>query len=143
MSQDWNSPPSPPSPPPGWGSPPPSPMGLPPGAGGVPGGNGEQDNTFAIVSLVSGGIGTVSMACCCIPFVSYFAVVLIGIGSITAIITGVLGLQESQRTGKRRNESIAGIVLGVVPLVVLVVMGVLALLGVAALGVAGATLPHQ
>lgn len=82
---------------------PPGYTGPAPGGGYMTGGGGNGPggtNTLAIVSLVLGIL-------CCLPF------------SIGAIITGVIAQNQIKQTGEKGRElAIAGIVLGVLALLV-------------------------
>jgi hypothetical protein len=91
--------------------------------GGGPMGAGGENN-MALVSVISGGISAGSLLCCCIPFVGYLSWLVVPLAGITAIVTGVLGLKEANETGVRKNEAIAGIALGSIG-IVLIVVGIL------------------
>lgn len=114
--------------------------GVPQGPmGGDPMGGGE--NNLALASLICGGVSVAGLLCCCIPFLNYASYVIVPCCGLAAIITGILGLREANQTGVRKNEAIAGIVLGSVGFVMIAIAIVIAILGVAsfaALGAAGA-----
>lgn len=160
MSQDWNQPPQQNLPPSGFGQPAPGggfgapggqPFGAPPGgppaggppAGGppmgVPGGQpfGGGENNLALASLICGGVSVVSLLCCCVPLLNYASYVIVPCCGLAAIITGILGLREANQTGVRKNEAIAGIVLGSVGFVMIAIAIVLAIVGVGAVAALG------
>ncbi|GAB4202976.1 MAG: hypothetical protein OHK0013_16700 [Sandaracinaceae bacterium] len=152
MSQDWSQPPQQNLPPSGFGQPAPDggfgapgqppPFGSPPG-GGVPGGAplgglpGGGENNLAMASLICGAVSVASLICCCIPFLNYASYVIVPCCGLAAIITGILGLREANRTGVRKNEAIAGIVLGSVGFVMIAIAIVLAIVGVGAIAALG------
>jgi hypothetical protein len=109
------------------------------GGGGVPmgqpGGGGE--NNLALASLICGGVSVVSLLCCCVPLLNYASYVIVPCCGLAAIITGILGLREANQTGVRKNEAIAGIVLGSVGFVMIAIAIVLAIVGVGAVAALG------
>jgi hypothetical protein len=141
-------------PPPGGGpagGPPPGGFGAPPGGGppgGVPQGPmgggpmGGGENNMALVSLISGGVSAGSLLCCCIPFVGYLSWLVVPLAGITAIITGILGLKEANETGVRKNEAIAGIALGSIGIVLIVVGILVTVFAGVGFGMLGAMQPH-
>lgn len=123
-------PPNPGGAPGGFG--PPGGFGAPPGGGpgGVPGGGvpgGGSENNLALASVICGGVSLVSLLCCCIPIVNYVVWIIAPLAGIAAIITGILGLREANETGVRKNEAIAGIVMGAVGFVMIAIVIVLGL----------------
>lgn len=81
-----------------------------PGFGPAPTGGGK--NQLAMASLVTGAVSVVSTFCCCIPIVGIVAYLVVPLAGVAAVATGVMGLQHANRTGVGKNESIAGIALG-------------------------------
>ncbi len=151
MSQDWNQSPQQNLPPSGFGQPqqgapfgapgpgggvPPAggPMGGGPMGGGPMGGGpmGGAENNLALASLICGGVSVASLICCCIPLLNYASYVIVPCCGLAAIITGILGLREANQTGVRKNEAIAGIVLGSVGFVMIAIAIVLAIVGIGA-----------
>jgi hypothetical protein len=124
---------------------------APPG-GGPPGGvpqlpmsggpMGGGENNMALVSLISGGVSAGSLLCCCIPFVGYLSWLVVPLAGITAIITGILGLKEANETGVRKNEAIAGIALGSIGIVLIVVGILVTVFAGVGFGMLGAMQPH-
>jgi hypothetical protein len=103
--------------PPPYGQPP----GYPPGPPGAPGGYGapQQTSPLAIVSLVLGILG--------VPCCGFF---VLGIG---AAVTGFLArkqIAESQGRLKGNGMALAGLILGIVMIVIAVVYWILILAGV-------------
>lgn len=130
---------------PGYGGPPgpggpggPGGYGAPPPAG-IPGGT---ENNLALASVICGGISVVSLFCCCVPFVNYIVWVVAPLTGIAAIITGILGLREANETGVRKNEAIAGIAMGSVGFIMILVVIAIALLGLGSVAALGAMQPH-
>lgn len=105
-------------PPPGWGGQPQWQPQTPPPAwaqqGGPPGGYGQPQrspgtNALAIVSLIAG------------------IVWIFGLGSLVAVITGVIALSQISKRGQGgRGMAIAGIVLGAVGLLGAILIAILA-----------------
>lgn len=101
--------PLPPPPEPSTAPPVPAPLGVAPTA--VPAAARPQSNSMAILALV---LGILSFVC------------LWGIGGVLAIVFGVLGLGRARSTdGEGRGLSVAGIVLGIVNIMVSIVVVVL------------------
>lgn len=135
----------------GFGAPPggapggaPGGFGAPPG-GGPPGGmppmgdpTGGGENNMALASVICGGVSVAGLLCCCIPFVNYASYVLVPLAGIAAIVTGILGLREANQTGVRKNEAIAGIVMGSIGFVMIAIAIVLAIVGIGAAAAMGA-----
>ncbi|MBX7195549.1 MAG: DUF4190 domain-containing protein [Sandaracinaceae bacterium] len=122
--------------PPGGGAP----FGAPPGGGGPMPGGGE--NNLALASIICGGVSVAGLLCCCIPFLNYASYILVPLAGLAAIITGILGLREANQTGVRKNEAIAGIVMGSVGFVMIAIAIVLAIVGIGAAAAIGAANPH-
>ncbi len=102
---------------------------------------GGGENNLALASLITGGVSVAGLLCCCIPFLNYASYVIVPCCGLAAIITGILGLREANQTGVRKNEAIAGIVMGSVGFVMIAIAIVLAIVGIgaaAAIGAAGA-----
>lgn len=108
--------------------------------GGGPMGGGE--NNMALVSVISGGVSAGSLLCCCIPIVGYLSWLVVPLAGITAIVTGIMGLKEANETGVRKNEAIAGIALGSVGIVLIVVGIVVMLFAGVGFGMLGAMQPR-
>ena len=98
-----------PPPPPGYASPPE--YGAPyPGGYGYPSAPPTGTNTLAIVSLVASVIG-----------------LLCGIGSIVGIVTGALAINQMKQTRQDgRGLAVAGIVVGVVTLLISIALAIYA-----------------
>jgi hypothetical protein len=103
--------------------------------GGGPMGGGE--NNMALASLICGGVSVAGLLCCCIPFLNYVSYLLVPLCGIAAIITGILGLREANVTGVRKNEAIAGIVMGSIGFVMIAIAIVLAIVGIGAAAAMG------
>ena len=131
------------------GPPAPQGYGAPPGGygppGGVPGGGvpgGGAENNLALASVICGAISVVSLLCCCVPFVNYIVWVVAPLTGIAAIITGILGLREANETGVRKNEAIAGIAMGSVGFVMILVVIAIAVIGLGSVAAFGAANQH-
>ncbi len=86
----------------------------------------KKTNTLAIVAVVCGGVGLVLSFCC-----GVFGVPV----DIAAIVCGAIALSQIQRTGEQgRGLAIAGIVMGVLWIILAIVM---VILGVAMQGMQG------
>ncbi len=122
--------------------------GFGPPGGGVPqapmggGPMGGGENNLALASIITGGVSVAGLLCCCIPFLNYAAYVIVPCCGLAAIITGILGLREANQTGVRKNEAIAGIVMGSVGFVMIAIAIVLAILGAASFLALGAANAH-
>jgi len=112
-----------------------------PGGYGVPGGGGAENN-LALASVICGAVSVVSLLCCCVPFVNYIIWIIAPLTGIAAIITGILGLREANETGMRKNEAIAGIVMGSVGFLMIAVVIIIAILGIGGLAAFGAATPY-
>jgi len=99
-----------------------------------------QSNTLAIVSLVLGILSLVFFPCCCLPFVSYLAMVVVPILALAAIITGFLGLSAAKTSGTGKGMAMGGLITGfgsvLLGLIYFVII-ILAMFGVVALNVVG------
>ena len=85
----------------------------------------QPSNGLAIAGLVTGIVGA---ALSLIPFVGVF---LCWLPALLAIVFGFIAIGTAKRTGLRRNESLAAIILGFVPIPV-TVLYILIGVGVAA-----------
>ena len=72
----------------------------------------RTQNQLAMASLATGAISVFSTFCCCIPIVGIVAYFVVPLAGVAAVATGALALQEANRTGIGKNESIVGIALG-------------------------------
>ncbi len=125
------------------GPPAPQGYGAPPGGYGPPGGvPGGAENNLALASVICGAISVVSLLCCCVPFVNYIVWVVAPLTGIAAIITGILGLREANETGVRKNEAIAGIAMGSVGFVMILVVIAIAVIGLGSVAAFGAANQH-
>lgn len=70
----------------------------------------QPSNGLAIAGLVTGIVGA---ALSLIPFVGIF---LCWLPALLAIVFGFIAIGTAKRTGLRRNESLAAIILGFVPI---------------------------
>lgn len=104
--------------------------------GGGPTGGGE--NNMALASVICGTVSLVGLLCCCVPILNWASYILVPLCGIAAIITGILGLREANVTGVRKNEAIAGIVMGSVGFVMIIIGIVIGLLGFGAMAASGA-----
>lgn len=97
-------------------------------------------NTLATVSAVLGVVSVLGTCCCCVPLISYLAMVLVPMLSLAAIITGIFARQQAQRTGVGMTPAMIGIGGGIGAVVIMVIMfglGALAGVGFMALSVLG------
>lgn len=91
-------------------------------------------NDVAMAALICGAVSMLSNVCCCIPFVNWFAWIVVVGAAIGAIVCGIIGFQKSKElNGIGKNESLVGIglgttvfVLGIVMMILAVVFGVFA-----------------
>ena len=100
---------------PGGGMPPQAP---PPAPGGYPaqGGGSKNGQIMSIISIVTGVIGL----CCCTWFIF----------SIAAIVLGILGAKEYDKTGEKKILAQIGLGLGVAGIVFGIIYWILILTGV-------------
>jgi hypothetical protein len=73
----------------------------------------SEARTFGIVSLVLGIVSILSVGCCCIPIVSYLAMLLVPILAIATIITSGVALSAARAEGENQVPAIAGLVMGI------------------------------
>ena len=76
-------------------------------------------NGYAIASLALGIVSILSCCCCC---ASVFGLILMGISAILAIVFAFLSKKNSN--GKMDTKAIAGLVLGIVSIVVLICLAI-------------------
>ena len=93
-------------------------------------------------SVICGAISVISLLCCCVPIVNYIVWVVAPLTGIAAIITGILGLREANETGVRKNEAIAGIAMGSVGFVMILVVIAIAVIGLGSVAAFGAANQH-
>lgn len=93
-------------------APPPAPGGFPPAGGG----NSKNAQIMSIISIVTGVLGL----CCCTWFIF----------SIAAIVLGVLGGKEYDKTGEKKTLAQVGLGLGVAGIVFGIIYWILIATGV-------------
>ena len=90
----------------------------------------KPQNGYAIASLVLGIVSVLCCCCCC--FVDILGLILMGVAAILAIVFAFLSKKNTN--GKMDGKAIAGLVLGIVAIVVLLcflaaLVGVYTLIG--------------
>lgn len=90
----------------------------------------KPQNGYAIASLVLGIVSVLCCCCCC--FVDILGLILMGVAAILAIVFAFLSKKNTN--GKMDGKAIAGLVLGIVAIVMLLLflaalVGVYAMIG--------------
>ena len=97
-------------------------------------------NTLATVSAVLGVLSVLGTMCCCVPLISYLAMVLVPLLSLGAIITGFVARGQAAQTGVGGTAANIGIAGGFVSMIIcvgIIALGMIAGVGVAALSLLG------
>ncbi len=77
----------------------------------------SKTNVLSIISLVAGILGLLGMCLGFLPIVGWFCSVPGGLFGLTAVVLGVLGINQVKATGdKGKGMAIAGLILGVLTL---------------------------
>lgn len=94
-------------------------------------------NVLATISAVLGVLSVLGSGCCCVPIVSYLAMVIVPMLALGAIVTGFVGRSQVENTGAGGTESLIGIVGGFVSMLLgvgLFLVSIFAGVGFAMLG---------
>lgn len=87
----------------------------------------SKTNVISIISLIVGIVGLLST--CGAAFIPVAGPICAGLLAIGAIVTGILGISQTRKTGEKgKGMAIAGLVMGVVVVLGACVIGLLALL---------------
>ena len=89
----------------------------------------KPQNNYAIASLV---LGIVSILCCCCCFADAIGLIIMGVSAILAIVFAFLS--KKNNNGKMDGKAIAGLILGIVAIVMLLlflaaIVGVYTMIG--------------
>ena len=92
---------------------------------------GKKKNTYALASLI---LGIVSVASCCLCCcISYFALGVMLICGVLAIVFAILSKKESEDK-KFSGKALAGLILGIVGVVLVVLFAIVMIASVALIG---------
>ncbi len=94
-----------------------------------PGPSSSNADTLAMVSVITGALALLSSLCCCIPLISYLAMVINPMLAVIAIVTGFLAHNDSALSPDKKTLAKVGIGLGIGNFVFIAVLVVIAIVG--------------
>ena len=95
-----------------------------------PQGAGGPAGILGTISVVASVIGLIGQGCCCVPIISYLAMMVVPMAILVGIGTGIAGLVVSEPYEQGRTTSKFGLALGIFDVVFLFVWYSLMIFGV-------------